>query len=242
MTNLNLSSPSTAAPIPSITQLEALSNEDLYEALSTNTFFLDEGLEILTYRLKPIIISSSRGYLPVLSWDLSDALQEARILLWQLITQNSFKSDGKVLFHNFFAHCYSNRLNKLYRDFLLRNPAACGSVQMGWEAHKPLVVGVVDFKAEYIEKYRAAQAERSRKLYDKKLAEQGRNRQPELTKTEREARRAAARQRATERALAWQKANREAYNARRAEIPLMCHAIQKPYGIPCPLNTSSTTF
>ena len=100
----------------------------------------------------------------------------------------------------------------------LRNPAPAGDVMVGYSAHKPLVVGVVRFNEQYIEKYRAAQAARSRRLYDKKLAEQGRNRQPELTAEEKAARRAAARQRATERALAWQKQNREAYNARRAEI------------------------
>ena len=209
---------SNASSQPFSEQLEALSNEALYAALCTNRSLLDEGLEILTYRLKPIIISSSRGYLPVLSWDYSDALQEARILLWQLISLRRYKNNSAVPFHNFFAHCFSNRLNKLYRDFLLRNPAPAGSVMVGYSAHKPLVVGVVAFKAGYIEKYRAAQAARSRRLYDKKLAEQGRTRQPVLSDEEKVARRAAARQRATERALAWQRQNREAYNARRAEI------------------------
>ena len=139
MPSQSLSCPLTSSN-PQLEELSGLSNEALYAALSTNRSLLDEGLEILTYRLKPIIFSSSRGYLPVLSWDYSDALQEARILLWQLITQKRYRPG--IPFHNFFAHCYSNRLNKLYRDFLLRNPAACGSVQMGWEAHKPLVVGV----------------------------------------------------------------------------------------------------
>ena len=191
-------------------------DEALYEVLMANTSLLNEGLEQLVHRLRPIIISASRGYLRVLSWDYSDAIQEARILLWELISRQRYR--GGVPFHNFFAKCYSNRLNKLYRDCLLRNPASVGTVQMGWEAHEPVIVGVVGFNEEYIERYRAAQAERNRKLYDKRLAEQGKKRQPILTAEERAVRAAAAKQRATERALAWQRENRDAYNRRRAEI------------------------
>jgi len=59
--------------------LAALSNEALYAALVAETAPLDEGLELLVVRLKPIIISAARGYLRILSWGLSDALQEARM-------------------------------------------------------------------------------------------------------------------------------------------------------------------
>ena len=105
---------------PQLEGLARLSNEALYESLVANTALLDEGVALLVHRLKSIIINESRGYLPVLSWDFSDALQEARILLWQLITQNRYRPG--VPFHNFFAHCYSNRLNKLYRDCVFTQP------------------------------------------------------------------------------------------------------------------------
>jgi len=212
---------STAPEMPlqgRLGELEALSNETLYAALVANEALLNPGLELLVHRLKPIIISASRGYLPVLSWDLSDALQEARILLWTLIAHRRYNLASGVPFHNFFAKCYSNRLNKLYRDYLLRNPAPGGDVQIGWSAHKPVIVGTVRFNAEYIEKYRAAQAERNRRLYDQRLAAEGRTRQPVLTADEKATRKELAKKRAAERALAWQRENREAYNARRAEI------------------------
>ena len=81
-----------------------------------------------------------------------------------------------------------------------------------------MIVGVVGFNEEYIKRYRAAQSVRNRRLYDRRLAAEGRARQPILTAEERAARKVMAKQRATERALAWQREKREAYNARRAEI------------------------
>lgn len=180
------------------------------------TASLDPALEILVQRLRPIIINAARGYLRILSWTIDDAMQEARILLWSLITHKRYR-DG-VPFHNFFAKCFSNRLNKLYRDYLLKNPAPAGDVMIGWEAHQPLVVGVVGFKEEYIEKYRAAQSERNRRLYDKRLEAEGKTRKPTLSEAEKAVRKAEARKRTAERALSWQRENRKEYNARRAEI------------------------
>ena len=70
----SLNSIYASSPVPLISDLEALSNEVLYEALVGQTAPLDPGLELLVHRLKPIIINASRGYLSVLSWDYSDAL------------------------------------------------------------------------------------------------------------------------------------------------------------------------
>ena len=109
-------------------------------------------------------------------------------------------------------------MNKLYRDTLLRNPVIVGSHKVGYTAHEEVRVGLVAFDEAYITTYKAAQAERNRRLYDKRLAAEGRSRQPILTEEERAEKREAAKERAKERALAWQRANREAYNARRAEI------------------------
>lgn len=199
-----------------------MTNEQIYAYMIENRITLDEGIEALVQRLRPIIINASRGFLRV-SWTWDDALQEARILLWELVEKRRFrptegKRGGQVAFHNFFARCFSNRLNKLYRDTLLRNPVPYGSQRIGYAAHEEVRVDILSFQETYIQGYKAAQAERNRRLYDKRLAAEGRARQPRLSEAEREARRAAAKERARERALAWQRANREAYNARRAEI------------------------
>ena len=196
-----------------------MTNEQIYADMVENRISLDQGIETLVQHLRPIVINASRGFLRVLSWTWDDALQEARILLWELVEKRRFRpTEGKRGFHNFFARCFSNRLNKLYRDTLLRNPIIIGSHKVGYAAHEEVRVGVVAFDEAYITTYKSAQAERNRRLYDKRLAAEGRARQPRLSEEEREARRAAAKERARERALAWQRANREAYNARRAEI------------------------
>lgn len=196
-----------------------MTNEQIYADMVENRISLDQGIEVLVHHLRPIIINASRGFLRVFSWTWDDALQEARILLWELVEKRCFRpTEGKRGFHNFFAHCFSNRLNKLYRDTLLRNPVIVGSHKVGYAAHEEVRVDILSFQETYIHGYKAAQAERNRRLYDKRLAAEGRARQPQLSEAERTERREAAKERAKERTLAWQRANREAYNARRAEI------------------------
>ena len=200
-----------------------MTNEQIYADMVENRITLDQGIEALVLHLRPIIINTSRGFLRVLSWTWDDALQEARILLWELVEKRRFrptegKRGGQVAFHNFFSHCFSNRLSKIYRDTLLRNPVIVGSHKVGYAAHEEVRIGVVAFDEVYITTYKAAQAERNRRLYDKRLAAEGRSRQPILTEKERAERREAAKERAKVRAAEWQRANREAYNARRAEI------------------------
>ena len=200
-----------------------MTNEQIYADMVENRITLDQGIEILVQHLRPIVINASRRFLRVFSWTWDDALQEARILLWELVEKRRFrptegKRGGQVAFHNFFAHCFSNRLNKLYRDTLLRNPVIVGSHKVGYTAHEEVRVGVVAFDEAYITTYKAAQAERNRRLYEKKRAAAGKKPREVLTEDQRAARKAAARQRACERNIAWQRENREAYNARRAEI------------------------
>ena len=196
--------------------LETLTNEALYASLVANEMPLSEGLEILVQRLRPIIFNIARDYLSILSWGLSDALQEARILLWQLVIKRRYKPGAP--FHTFFSRCYRNRLNNLYRDYLLRNPVTAGAAIIGWEGHEAVIMGVVKFNGDYISRYRAVQSVRNRRLYEKKRAAAGKKPREVLTEDQRAARKAAARQRACERNIAWQRENREAYNARRAEI------------------------
>lgn len=209
-TALSSTSPGTVG------DLERLTNESLYASLVADTSLLDTALELLIQRLKPIIFNIARDYMPILSWDFSDALQEARILLWQLITHNRYKPGAP--FHTFFSRCYRNRLNNLYRDYLLRNPVTAGAAIIGWEGHEAVIMGVVKFNEDYISRYKAAQSVRNRKLYEKRRAAAGMMPREVLTEDQKAERKAAARQRACERNIAWQRENREAYNKRRAEI------------------------
>lgn len=41
--------------------------------------------------LRPIIINASHGFLHTLSWTLDDAIQEARILIWQLVKKHRYR-------------------------------------------------------------------------------------------------------------------------------------------------------
>ena len=209
-TALSSTSPGTVG------DLERLTNESLYASLVADTSLLDTALELLIQRLKPIIFNIARDYCSILSWTTDDALQEARILLWQLVIKHRYKPGAP--FHTFFSRCYRNRLNNLYRDYLLRNPVRCGSVTMGWEGHEAVIMGVVKFNGDYISRYKAAQSVRNRRLYEKKRAAAGKTPREVLTEDQKAAREAEKRRRTAERNIAWQRENREEDNARRAEI------------------------
>lgn len=195
------------------------SNEAIYDALCAATAPLDAGLEELHLRLKPIILSASRGFLKALSWTFDNALGEALILLWEMVRKHSYhgRSEKSARFHTFFARSWVNRLNSFYTKAILKGPVMTGSVQTGWCAHQPVYVSAYAFDPK-ADVYRAQQKARNTAYYDRQLVAQGKTRQPVLTDEEREERRAAARKRAAERAVAYQNADREGYNARRAEI------------------------
>jgi len=198
---------------------EGQSNEALYDALCAATAPIDAGLKELNLRLKPIILNAAKAFLKVLSWTFDNAMGEALILLWELVKKHSYHGKGSkgAKFHTFFARSWANRLNSLYEKAILQGPVMSGSIQTGWCAHQPVYVSTYAFDAK-AEDYRAKKAKRAADYYDRQLAAQGKTRQPILTEEEREERRAAAKKRQADRARQWQDENRDAYNARRAEI------------------------
>lgn len=155
---------------------EGFSNETLYAALCAATAPLNEGLEELQRRLKPIIINASRAFLGALSWTMDDAMGEALILIWELVKKNNYKYDGAP-FDRFFAATWANRLNSLFQKTVMKNPVMRGDLQIGWCDHKPILVCAYGFH-EKSETYRAKRAERARQYYDRQLAAQGKTRQP----------------------------------------------------------------
>lgn len=68
-----------------------MTNEQIYADMVENRISLDLGIETLVQHLRPIIINASRGFIRVLSWTWDDALQEARILLWELVEKRRFR-------------------------------------------------------------------------------------------------------------------------------------------------------
>lgn len=155
---------------------EEFSNERLYAALCDATASLDEGLKELHQRLKPIILNAARGFLNALSWTKDNALGEALIFLWDLVRKHSYKG-GRVPFHNFFGKCWQTRLNDLFAKLVVKTPILLGDMQTGWSMHQPVFCCAYGFHpktAEYREKRSAQQAA----WYDKKLAKEGKTRQP----------------------------------------------------------------
>ena len=158
------------------------SNERLYEALCAATAPLDAGLEELQHRLKPIILSAARAFLKALSWTFDNAMGEALICIWDIVRKHSYRAvvgkRGTITgFHTFFARAWSNRLNSLYTKAILKGPVMAGSIQTGWCAHQPVYCSMMAFDPK-ADEYRAKKAAWAAAYYDRKLAEQGRTRQP----------------------------------------------------------------
>ena len=202
--------------------MNTLTNEALYSLMTTlpsNSDSYNRGLEILTTRLTPITLSLSRGYYRLLSWTPDDAIQEGRILLWQLVKKGKYKPTAP--FHHYFSGCYKILLRHKCEDLVMHNPVLTGSLHNNTlsqllNGEKDNTVSVSAFKAEYIEKQRTKACERSRRWYE---ARQGRTvqRKRELTPEEQQARLAARKKRDVERSMRWQNEHRAEYNARRAE-------------------------
>lgn len=185
---------------------EGISNERLYAALCAATVPLDAGLEELQRRLRPIIVNAARAYLKALSWTLDNAMGEALICIWDLVRKHSYREQvggqGKVTgFHTFFARVWANRLNSLYTKAILKGPVMAGSIQTGWCAHQPVYYSVMTFDPK-AEEYRAKKAEWAAAYYDRKLAEQGKTRQPKKPPMTAEEKKEKARLRARARFLA----------------------------------------
>ena len=162
---------------------DGISNENLYEALCASTVPLDAGLEELQRRLKPIILNAARAFLKALSWTFDNAMGEALICIWDIVRKHSYHAvvgkHGTITgFHTFFARAWSNRLNSLYTKAIMKGPVMAGSIQTGWYAHQPVYWSIMAFDPK-AEVYRAKKAAWAAAYYDRKLADQGKTRQPQ---------------------------------------------------------------
>lgn len=199
---------------------EEFSNERLYAALCAATAPLDAGLEELQHRLKPIIINAARGFLKALSWTFDNAMGEALIVIWELVRKHSYKSNGAP-FHRFFSKVWKLRLNRLFEVEVTKNPVSMGDVQTGWSYGQPVFVSAWGFHPKG-EEYRARKAAQQAAWYDKKLAAEGKTRQPKKPPMTAEEKREKARQRSRERFLNMTPEERRAFydknNARRKAL------------------------
>ena len=176
---------------------EGVSNEALYAALCAAKTPLDAGLKELHYRMKPIVLKASKAFLNALSWTFDDAMGEALILLWELVTKRAFKDIGKR-FHCFFISAWRNRLNTLFARIVVREPVYLGDYKIGMKKDKPILVCGYGFH-EKAKEYRAKKTEWNRATYERKLAAEGKTRKEKKPPMTAEEKRERARIKAAER-------------------------------------------
>lgn len=138
-------------------------NEVIYDGLCAATTPIDSGLAELQARLRPIIISRAEAFLNALTWTLDDALDDAMVLLWEMVRKHSY-NPGTSPFHNFFGCSWGLRLNNLFAKAVTRGPILIGNAFMGYSAHQPVYMSVYA-EHEKAEGYRRKAAERSARYY-----------------------------------------------------------------------------
>ena len=208
------------------TAFEDFTNERLYDALCAATAPLDAGLKELQLRLKPIILNAARGYLNAFSWTFDNAMGEALILIWELVRKHSYKA-GIVPFHNFFSKVWSIKLKDIFTKLVIKTPVPLGDIQTGWSMHQPVFCCSYGFHPKATE-YRERKAAQQAAWYDKKLASEGKTRQPKKPPMTAEERQEKARLKARarydamtpeERRAMYDKNNARRKAARDAETP-----------------------
>lgn len=147
-------------------------NEAIYNGLCAATIPMDAGLAELRSRLKPIIINAATDFLRALTWTLDDALDEALILLWDLVRKHSYKTGAP--FHSFFARSWQQKLCSLFQKAVLKGLVYAGDSQMGWAGHQPVYMMVYtehEKAAHYREAHRQRNARYYQRIREQKLAE-----------------------------------------------------------------------
>lgn len=133
--------------------LEELPNELLYK-LATSSVCSDREycrvLEILTERMKPVMLKIAPGYFRVLCWNANDAIAEGMELIWWIIKEKKYTKRGA--FKSFFAVCYKNRLGQIYRKGVRYNPDFSHNVIIDYCAKLPVYNEAGYFNIKYIEK------------------------------------------------------------------------------------------
>ena len=198
-------------------------NEALYTGLTDGTL-PEEALTVLRDRLYPIILNEAKPYFQKLSWTGDDALQEALILTWQMVAKKNYSPDSDGCpYHRYFAKAWKNRMISLYRK-AIRQPVVLGQAQLGYSSTgEPVYAEGYGFDPKYEEYLQRHREESKRSLAKKREAEgkpapQPRKRPAPLTEEELEAKRLERNARALaryyanrEKALAQQKAYKDAH-------------------------------
>ena len=171
-----------------------MSNEELVKTIQETGD--ESAYEELFQNLRPIIIHEAemyKGKIP--HYGLDDYIQEGNLLAWKIIFSGNFKGGS---FAVYFGKAIRNYLCRLFRDFRMKNLICIGQKE---DDHGNVTSILVE--AEFAEKYRQEQRERSKRYYEKKKAEAAEARRaagipdpvkkPPMTKEER-SRRVMARQ------------------------------------------------
>ncbi|MGX8705595.1 MAG: hypothetical protein ACSW8J_03355 [bacterium] len=151
---------------------------------------------------------------------------EALILIWDLVRKHTYKA-GKVAFHNFFGKVWNIKLKDIFGKLAIKTPINVGSIQTGWSHGQPVYCSAYAFHPK-IDEYRAKKAAQQAAWYDKKLASEGKTRQPKKPPMTAEEKREKARLKARarydsmtpeERRAIYDKNNVRRKAAREAETP-----------------------
>ena len=98
-----------------------------------------------------------------LLYGLDDYIQEGNLLAWKIIFSGNFKGGS---FAVYFGKAIRNYLCRLFRDFSMKNLICIGQKE---DDHGNVTSILVE--AEFAQKYREKQRERSKRYYEKKKAE-----------------------------------------------------------------------
>ena len=139
-----------------------MSNEELVKTIQETGS--EDAYEELFRNLRPIIIHEAemyKGKIP--HYGLDDYIQEGNLLAWKIIFSGNFKGGS---FAVYFGKAIRNYLCRLFRDFSMKNLICIGQKE---DDHGNVTSILVE--AEFAEKYREKQRERSKRYYEKKKAE-----------------------------------------------------------------------
>ena len=139
-----------------------MSNEELVKTIQETGS--EDAYEELFRNLRPIIIHEAemyKGKIP--HYGLEDYIQEGNLLAWKIIFSGNFKGGSFAIY---FGKAIRNYLCRIFRDFSMKNLICIGQKE---DDHGNVTSILVE--AEFAQKYREKQRERSKRYYEKKKAE-----------------------------------------------------------------------
>ena len=143
-------------------------NEELVKTIQETGS--EAAYEELFRNIRPIIIHEAEMYRnKIPHYSLEDYIQEGNLLAWKIIFSGNFKGGS---FAVYFGKAIRNYLCRLFRDFSMKNLICIGQKE---DDHGNVTSILVE--AEFAQKYREKQRERSKRYYERKKAEAAEARQ-----------------------------------------------------------------